>query len=142
MLSQRNRRNHLVALGTTVVSVGLLSGCATPYKMLSGRYGFDDFRITEDVFQVSFAANAKTPPSTVSRYVLRRASEVTLLHGFTHFVPLYEEDQTLVGSLNTATGSSTTHIGGSGSMAWTHGSASGLNIPFRMPAISVRIRCF
>lgn len=118
------------------------TGCATPYKKLSGKYGYDDFRITKDVFEISFAANQHTAASLVSRYVFRRAAEVTLLSRFTHFVPFRESDHSLYGALNTATGTTHTYGSQDGSTSWGHGSSSGMNIPFKMPAITMRVRCF
>ncbi len=117
-------------------------GCATPYQKLSGKFGYDDFRITEDVFEVSFSGNAKTPASTVSRYVFRRAAEVTLQNGFTHFLPMQEADQSLYGEFYTSSGTTHYHGGQNSGSSWSQGSSSGLGIPFRMPAITMRVRCF
>lgn len=120
----------------------IIAGCATPYEKLSGRFGYDDFRITNDVFEVSFSGNVKTPPSVVSRYVLRRAAEVCLANGFAFFAPLTETDQSLYGSFNTSSGSGQTHFYPGSNTAFSHGSASGISAPFRMPAITMRIKCF
>jgi len=100
-------------VGWLLVSVVLvISGCATPYQKRTARFGYDDFRIAEDLFEVSFSGNVKTPISDVSKYVFRRASEVTLTNGFTHFIPIGEADQSLQGSVNTASGQSTRRFWG------------------------------
>jgi len=142
----RNQLGELPILRCVCFGFGcllpIIAGCATPYGKLFGRFGYDDFRITNDVFEVSFSGNAATPPSVASRYVFRRAAEVCLESGFLHFTPLTQTDQSLYGSFNTASGSGQSHYYPGSNMAFSHGSASGISAPFRMPAISMRIKCF
>ena len=113
-----------------------LASCVrpTPYTALDGRFGYDSFRITDDVFAVSFAGNSQTPLSVVDRYVLRRASEVTLENGFTQFVLLRVEDRTIQG----------VHIDGPamGTAQTSYYSATPTTHAFRMPAKSIQIKCF
>lgn len=77
-----------------VVVIGM--GCATPYQKMGYRGGYDDFRISADTVEVTFRGNGHTSRETVSRYLLRRASEVTLQSGYTHFAPLTETDHSAV----------------------------------------------
>lgn len=96
------------------------AGCATPYQSKGAAGGFSDFRITTDVFSVSFRGNTSTTEDTVEAFLLRRASELTLRHGFRHFVILREEGRTRSGSVG----------------------YSGVKVPVVAPALSIRIRCF
>ena len=97
-----------------------LGGCATPYQSVRGSGGYMDYRITTDVFAVSFQGSVGTREDTVERYLLRRASELTLEHGFTHFVILSEKERTRSSSVG----------------------YSGFKIPMVAPGTSVWIRCF
>ena len=72
----------------------LTSGCATPYQKAGLGGGYDDFLITRHAFEVTFRGNSHTREETVAKYLLRRASEVTLINGFTHFLPTAERDLT------------------------------------------------
>lgn len=110
--------SSLLAVGTIVSS----SGCATPtrYQKLTGRFGYNDFRIAADIFEVTFSGNGRTPWETVSSYVMRRAAEVTILHGFSHFIALDRADQTK------------TYIRGTDQVTAT----------VVRPAIRLRVRCF
>ena len=117
-------------------------GCATPYQQRNGRYGYDDYRITEDIFEVSFIGNARTDPSTVNRYVLRRASEVTLTHGFAYFAPLVEVDHTAEGTVHTGAGAAVTRYFHRGHWAWSYGMTRGVHIPYTMPGAGVQIQVY
>lgn len=123
------------------VCVVSLLGCSTPYRPLSGRFGYDDFRISADVFEISFAGNGHTPPSVVNRYVLRRASEVTLANGFTHFVVISEKDESLYGAAGTTSGYGSASTYNGGQHATGNYSGNSLQVPFRFPAGRIRIQC-
>lgn len=84
------------ARGVLFLAVVFGMACATPYQKMGYRGGYDDFRIGEDTVEVTFRGNAHTSRETVSRYLLRRASEVTLKNGYTHFAPLSETDHSAV----------------------------------------------
>jgi hypothetical protein len=103
-----------------LVALAVSGGCATPYKSADSGGGYSDFRITTDVFAVSFRGSAGTLEETVDRYLLRRASELTLEHGFTYFVILSEKERTRSSSLG----------------------YSGFKIPVVAPGTTLWIRCF
>lgn len=48
--------------------------------------GYTDERLTENRFRVTFTGTRATPREEVENYLLRRAAEVTLQSGFSHFV--------------------------------------------------------
>ena len=120
--SMRDSRISLTRMLVAVFAIGVVSGCATPtqYQKLAGRFGYNDFRMAADTFEVTFSGNGRTPWETVSSYVMRRAAEVTIGHGFSHFITLDRSDQ------------SKTYIRGTDKVTAT----------VVRPAIRLRIRCF
>ncbi|MCW3847607.1 hypothetical protein OF829_10160 [Sphingomonas sp. LB-2] len=77
-----------------------LASCATPtpYQPAVGagqyRTGYWDEQVDGDHFRVSFAGNSLTSRETVERYLLYRAAELTLQHGFDHFVLVSRDTET------------------------------------------------
>lgn len=112
-------RKWRFALCVMVVGLGP-GGCATPYQSARGGDGYMDYRIATDVFAVSFRGGAGTREETVDKYLLRRASELTLEHGFTYFVILSEKERTRSGSIG----------------------YSAIKIPVVSPETSLWIQCF
>ena len=105
------------------VSIALLltASCATPYQLRSSaKGGYSDFRIADDLFSVSFKGNAATPEEQAEKYLFRRASEVTLEHGFNFFVIEAEKGRTRSSSLG----------------------YSGVKFPLVAPGSALRIRCY
>ena len=105
---------------TTPLLFVLVAGCATPYEASRSGGGYSDFRVAKDVFAVSVRGNVATREERVEKYVLRRASELTLEHGFRYFVILSEKERTRSSSVG----------------------YSAVKIPLVFPGTSVWIRCF
>ena len=60
------------------VVLASVGGCATRYRdMGSSGGGYFDYRLTEDVFSVSFRGNTSTYEELVDLYLLRRSAEAT-----------------------------------------------------------------
>jgi len=116
------------------------SGCATTYHPKTWTGGYTDFRISKDTFSVTFKANAYTPKEDVVKYALRRASELTLMKGFTHFVVLGESDDSKSFMYHTSTGSASAYS--YGNYAKVYGSSTGYSIPIKKPRITLQIKCF
>lgn len=115
-----------------------LPGCATQYKPMTWAGGFDDFRITEDTFEVTFRGNRHTLRETVSRYVFRRAAEVTLAHRFTHFTPTLEVDRTSFATVYQSAG----YGGINACQPFLYESSGGYSSTIERPAVMMRIQCF
>lgn len=65
-----------------------LAACAspTPYQSLvPERGGYSEERISENQYRVVFVGNPHTPPDRVEQFLLRRAAELTLQHGYDWF---------------------------------------------------------
>jgi len=63
-------------------------GCQpTPYQKAytDSARGYSDHEFSQDTFYVQFMANHITPAATLHRYLLRRAAELTVRHGFRYF---------------------------------------------------------
>ena len=95
-------------------------GCATKYEARRSSAGYSDFRIAVDVFAVSFRGNTSTKREQVQKFLLRRASEITLQNGFKYFVIISEKELTRSSSVG----------------------YSSLKIPFIAPGTSVWIQCY
>lgn len=72
--------------------IALFTGCSTPYQAMGLNGGYKDSQVTQDTFAVDFIAHSVTPKETVSKYALRRAAEVCLEHGYSHFMILNMQD--------------------------------------------------
>ncbi len=73
-----------------VASVALLlAACATttPYQAREGKrgYGYSEQMLESNRYRVNYMGNSSTPRETVENYLLYRASELTLRHGFSYF---------------------------------------------------------
>lgn len=73
------------------VAAGLLAtACATqtPYQPTSpaDRYGYAETQIESNRTRISFRGNSLTERETVETYLLYRAAEATIEHGFDYFV--------------------------------------------------------
>lgn len=67
---------------------GMLWGCArepTPYQPIVDGYGYSEQRIEDNRYRVTFAGNDFTKSETVQNYLLYRAAELTLNHGYDYF---------------------------------------------------------
>ena len=74
-----------------VLAVSLL-GCSTTTapeyraRIPGGLVGYSDLQLTPNRYRVSFSGSTASTRDDVERYLLRRAAEVTLQTGHTHFV--------------------------------------------------------
>jgi len=85
--TQWKRRVEMALAAVFVVS--LLSACATgpDYKPRGvGGVGYSEQQLAPNRFMVSFSGSSAIPQSAVQSYLMRRAAEVTLQAGYTHFM--------------------------------------------------------
>jgi hypothetical protein len=89
MLKKLGRRALVVALAA---STTLVAACATEttYRPATGsgfyRTGYSDTQLEPNRYRVTFAGNTVTDRDVVERYLLFRAAELTVQHGFDYFV--------------------------------------------------------
>jgi hypothetical protein len=73
---------------TVLVLASWLAGCAGPtlYQAADPAYGYREQQLETNRYRVTFAGNALTNRDTVENYLLYRAAELTLQHGYDFFV--------------------------------------------------------
>jgi hypothetical protein len=91
---------------------GLLVACKghpTPYQPAVDGYGYSEQRLEDNRYRVIFAGNDHTKADTVQNYLLYRAAELTLNHGYDYFTVV---ERTLDRSTRYSGSSSTSELGG------------------------------
>jgi hypothetical protein len=63
----------------------LLAGCMTAYQPRGMTGGYEEQKLDEDMYRVSFYGNGNTPRAAVLKYFLYRCAELTLERGFQYF---------------------------------------------------------
>jgi hypothetical protein len=63
----------------------LALGCATAYQPRGFKGGFEETKLGDSVYKVSFPVNSFTSSSAAEKLLLRRCAELTLEHGFRYF---------------------------------------------------------
>ena len=83
-------RGRFARAAAATLAVTLLAACATGpvYKPRAPgeTVGYTDLQLSPNRYRVTFSANSATKREDVENYLLRRAAEVTLAAGYTHFV--------------------------------------------------------
>ncbi|HEY9104789.1 CC0125/CC1285 family lipoprotein [Chitinimonas sp.] len=94
------------------LNIGLLlislTGCSTAYQANSLTGGFSETQLDTNLFKVTFQGNGFTKPEAVEEMALLRSAELTLKHGFTHFVVVNTQSRNNVAAVTTPTQSYTT----------------------------------
>ena len=74
-----------------------LTSCSTKYQQSKSTFfgdtcGYKDYRMDQNKFSITYNANEYTRVDSVMDYALKRASELCMENGFTHFVILSKKD--------------------------------------------------
>ncbi|MES2199861.1 MAG: hypothetical protein V4489_06810 [Chlamydiota bacterium] len=80
-------------LTSSVVVIVFLTGCSTTYHSQGFFGGYSEIQTNPDSFIVLFKGNRYTSSEKVMKYVLLRASELTIQNGYKYFVVLDSSDQ-------------------------------------------------
>ncbi len=110
----------------------ILTGCATPYQRIGLSGGYEDTRLGDDLFMVSFRGNGYTSATRVFDMTLRRASEITIENGYSYFTILQSSD----------TSSTQFYNSGSGQVIGNSVFYNGTSIPVRKAANIMVIKAF
>ena len=70
----------------TLLSVILLSSCATSYQSSGFTGGYVDTQLSETLWKVSVGGNGSTSQSKIGDIALLRASELTIDKGYKYFI--------------------------------------------------------
>ena len=68
------------------LSIFTLTGCATSYQSDGLAGGFSEVQLGENLWRVSFRGNGYTESTRAEDFAMLRSADLTLIHGFTHFV--------------------------------------------------------
>jgi hypothetical protein len=86
------RANDARLLVAAMLAASLLAGCAASTapdyrpRPPGGTVGYSDWQLSSNRYRISFSGSTASTRDDVERYLLRRAAEVTLASGYTHFV--------------------------------------------------------
>lgn len=76
----------------TLLSLAILTGCATPYQPMSALGGYREIQLAPDIYRVMFFGNGYTNGELAIEYALRRCAELTQQNGYRYFGILSVED--------------------------------------------------
>jgi len=80
---------RLCKLWAIAGAIPVLAACATttPYQPREGSrgYGYSEQMLESNRYRVNYTGNSSTPRETVENYLLYRAAELTLQHGYSYF---------------------------------------------------------
>jgi hypothetical protein len=125
------------------VLVASILGCSTPYKKGGFMGGYEDCKIQDGVFLVSFRGNGYTSYTKAKNYALLRAAEVTKENGYKHFIILDETRDESIQTVVTPKSSYTTgYVGPYGNYSSTTNSYGGYVDSYSRPRSSFTIKCF
>lgn len=77
---------HMCKKILSTLLLTLIISCSTPYKKDGFMGGFSEMKVNEKTWKVDFRGNAYTSSRTVENFALRRAAELTIEQGYSHFV--------------------------------------------------------
>src|SRR5262245_44765578 len=90
--TERRTSPMRITLMLAVAAAGLATACAstpsTPYQQANAkdRHGYSEQPIDANRMRLTFSGNSETDLTTVKKYVLFRAAETTLQHGYDYFI--------------------------------------------------------
>ena len=89
----------------TVLATALAAcATATPYQRLRNGYGYTDQQLESNRYRVTFVGNSETPRSAVENYLLYRAAQITVNHGYDYFVIDHQNTERSTHYVNTYQG--------------------------------------
>lgn len=89
LLRSRPPRPYILRAGLWLALVFVLAACTpkpTPYQPLDKNGGYEETRLKEKVYRVSFKGNRYTDETAVLDYLYLRSAELTRDAGYTHFL--------------------------------------------------------
>jgi hypothetical protein len=75
-----------------ILAVILLSSCATPYQNSGFAGGFEETKISENSYRVSFRGNGYSSSHRAVDFNLLRSAELTVRDGYEYFIVLDGQD--------------------------------------------------
>lgn len=91
----------------------IFAGCATPYQEMGFSGGVTAAQMTDTTFRISGRGNGYTGATVINDYVMLKAAETTVQHGYTHFMVVSAADASSSATIVTGGTSRTTFVGNS-----------------------------
>ena len=128
-----------------LMALASLGGCATPYQPTAYAGGFDQTRVAEDAYVVTFRANGYTSPTRARDFATLRAAEIGRKLGFTHFVIVGTQDLSQLSTVNTGSVATTNGtVTATGNVATVSGTTTTLPtaVTFYKPVVELGVKYF
>jgi hypothetical protein len=94
-------RRSFAQIATGLLVAVTISGCATPYQEMGFLGGVDSSQIDATTLRISARGNSFTDVGQIRDYVMLKAAEETLAHGYDMFLIVAEHDATEVDTFST-----------------------------------------
>jgi len=120
----------------------LFSGCATPYQKSGLLGGYNDMKLQDNIYKVTFNGNDCISKSKVQDYALLRAAELTKEEGYRYFTVLEGSIDSESGAITTPITANTYSNYSGGSYNSTTNVYGGQTITYEMPIANLTIECF
>ncbi len=116
----------------------LTAACATPYKTSGIMGGVDDLQLNDSTFQITVRGNGYTSQERVRDFVMLRASELAIGHGYRYFAFAGAADVSRTAAITTPGTSTTTTTGYvTGTPYMASGTATSTTVD--MPPVTTRL---
>ncbi|MBU0534507.1 MAG: hypothetical protein KJ887_06925 [Candidatus Omnitrophica bacterium] len=123
-----------------------IMGCATVYKPSGLTGGYEDLKLQDDIYQVSFRGNSYISSEKVRNYSLLRASEIAIENGYKYFIILENQDyvktSTYTTPVQTNTYGNVSSYGTTGSYTGTTHVSGGQTYIYHKPRSTITIKCY
>lgn len=106
-----------------------IAGCATPYQEMGFAGGVKAAQMTDTTFRISGRGNGYTSSTLINDYVLLKAAETTVQHGYTHFVVVSAADASSSATIVTGGTARTTLVGNTAMTTYTPPVAHNIHRP-------------
>lgn len=124
----------------------MLGACSTSYQSVGFTGGYEDTRLDENVFSISFRGNAYTSGQRAQDFALLRAAELTLQHGYKYFAIInsdsYISTTTYTTPTETKTRAQVRYYGGTAYGESKSTTTGGDTYTFNKPRVSLMIISF
>lgn len=124
----------------------MLCACSTGYQSVGFTGGYEDTRLDENIFSISFRGNAYTSTQRAQDFALLRAAELTLQHGYKYFAIIssdrYISTTTYTTPTETKTKAQVRYYGGTAYGESKSITTGGDTYTFNKPRVSLMIISF
>jgi|GEM_PF-420388 len=128
-----------------LLSLFMLSGCATSYQRNGASGGFSETRLADNMFKVHIKANGYSSTERADDFALLRSAELTIENGYRYFTIVSQNNSTKINTVNMpSTYNTRGNITGMGNTAFFNSrttQSGGQSIRFEKPRVTMTIAC-